>query len=315
VATEAKERQNKAMAVKYLQPILTWHQKTTVKVGFVRLLWIAFEAVRRLFKLPASTIIQRQGLKFQIDYHEAIDFCLFLTGEYEPDLMNSYPLWCRSGDVILEIGANRGAHTLPLAKYLGPTGRLFAIEPTREAFERLQKNRSINPSLQNIIEAYQLFMGAGEETKLPSAISASWSVSVPVSHPSRSTIDQGLPCSTEGAKVSTIDQFMQDLKCQQLNTIKLDVDGNELVVLRGGEKTIAQFRPTLVIELAPIHFSVRQDSFSDLIDWLSAHQYQLYDLKGRSLPMESKLLEEQIPWGSFLNVLAKPLIQKMWEKS
>lgn len=301
------------MAVKYLQPILTWHQKTTVKVGFVRLLWIVFEAVRKTLKLPASATIQRQGLQFQIDYHEAIDFCLFLTGEYEPDLMRSYSSWCKPGDVLLEIGANRGAHTLPLAKHLGPNGRIIAIEPTREAFERLLKNREINPTLQNNIEAYQLFMGAGQETKLPTTISASWSVSVPVSHPSRSKIDQGLPCSTEGAKVSTIDQLMQELNCQQLNTIKLDVDGNELVVLKGGVQTISHFQPTLVIELAPIHFSVRQDSFSDLIDWLSLHHYQLYDLKGRLLPMESKLLEAQIPWGSFLNVLAKPLKQNRGE--
>ncbi len=53
------------------------------------------------------------------------------------------------GDAVLEIGAHTGAHTLPLAKHVGHTGRVYAVEKQRLAFQALCAQAAMN-GLQNV---------------------------------------------------------------------------------------------------------------------------------------------------------------------
>ena len=51
------------------------------------------------------------------------------------DLGQSYALQtlCRSGDVVIDVGANVGGFTVPLAERVGPDGEVHAFEPFRKA--------------------------------------------------------------------------------------------------------------------------------------------------------------------------------------
>ena len=51
------------------------------------------------------------------------------------DLGQSYALQslCREGDVVIDVGANVGGFTVPLAERVGPTGEVHAFEPFRKA--------------------------------------------------------------------------------------------------------------------------------------------------------------------------------------
>src|ERR1700731_2524476 len=52
--------------------------------------------------------------------------------------------WLKPGMTAIDIGANLGVYSLPLARLVGPQGRVFAYEPGREARNLLARSRTIN---------------------------------------------------------------------------------------------------------------------------------------------------------------------------
>jgi hypothetical protein len=47
----------------------------------------------------------------------------------------------KEGDNVIEVGANIGAHTISLARSVGPRGRVFAFEPQRACYALLQAQK------------------------------------------------------------------------------------------------------------------------------------------------------------------------------
>ena len=91
-----------------------------------------------------------------------------------------------------------------------------------------------------------------------------------------------------------------------LDLVKLDVDGNELDVLRGGLGTLSRHAPLIVMELCPHLHQGTGRSFPDLIHTVRDLGYHLFDLSTDApLPSNPVLLEQSIPWGAGKNVLLR----------
>ena len=60
----------------------------------------------------------------------------------------------------MEIGANIGSHTVPLAQWAGPEGQVFAFEPQRIVFQTLCANVALN----NLVNVYCLQQAVGSES-------------------------------------------------------------------------------------------------------------------------------------------------------
>ena len=73
---------------------------------------------------------------------------------------------------VVDVGANVGAHTLPLALAVGSTGRIVAVEPTAAAFNRLCRNRNLNPELAARIVPVHAALGAPGGSLQPAYYSA-----------------------------------------------------------------------------------------------------------------------------------------------
>lgn len=58
--------------------------------------------------------------------------------------------WLRSGDVAVDVGANIGLLTIPMAKAIGEKGQVFAFEPIEENVRSLQANLDVN-DLRNVV--------------------------------------------------------------------------------------------------------------------------------------------------------------------
>jgi hypothetical protein len=65
-------------------------------------------------------------------------------GEYSEGEVELFRQCLRPGDVALDVGADLGAHTLPLAQIVGPGGTVFAFEPQRILFQILCGNVALN---------------------------------------------------------------------------------------------------------------------------------------------------------------------------
>lgn len=84
------------------------------------------------------------GARFRGALGDRLHSYLFFFGVWEPTITEYMSKLLHSGDIVIDIGANVGAHALHAAKLVGQSGRVHAIEASPSIFKRLQENLSVN---------------------------------------------------------------------------------------------------------------------------------------------------------------------------
>jgi FkbM family methyltransferase len=249
-----------------------------------------------------EALVERHGIRWQLDLREGIDFSIYLLGAFEPGTQATLKKLVKPGDVVFDIGANIGAHTLGIAQSAGPQGHVFAFEPSDFAFDKLCRNLALNPDLAARTSPQQILLAASSSDRSEPEIYASWPLqSASEVHPKH----RGRLVSTARATVDTLDSFVARKKMDRLNLIKMDVDGHELPVLQGALETLRRFRPTLVMEMSPYIHAEHNHSFADFVALLKSLNYSLRDADtNEAVPLDMAQLERLIPDGASINVVA-----------
>jgi len=144
--------------------------------------------------------------------------------------------FCRNGDVVIDVGANIGSHTIPFANAVGDTGLVVTFEPQRMPFHILCGNTAIN-CLTNVCA---LQKGVAERSGNAKVPVLSWHE--PHNWGAVSLADQNSP--GEEVEVVTIDS----LELPSCRLIKIDVEGMEPQVIRGAVRVIQKYQPVLFVE-------------------------------------------------------------------
>jgi FkbM family methyltransferase len=196
----------------------------------------------------------------------------------------------RQGQTVLDIGANIGFYTQILAQQVGEKGKVYAFEPEKLNFVRLQKAVSELPQVQ--IEQKAV---ADSNGKLP----------IYVSH--RLNVDNRTYKPEEYKSVYEIDKVSIDLFLpnQKIDFIKIDIQGFELQAFKGMEKTLAN-NPNIQIvsELWDHGLRTAGSSASELMNYLNQLGFQVYSLDSPTLEImkpESVESEED----KYYNILIK----------
>lgn len=282
--------------------MLSVNQKMLIARGLNRSLRIARGLVGRNMHVRC----RRHGIEWDLDLDEGIDLSIYLLGSFEPRAVRAYTPLIPVGGVAMDIGADIGAHTLQLAQLVGPSGRVFAIEPTDYAIGKLRRNLALNPALAERVDARQCFLAADRMTLPPTEIPSSWPV-ISAHHDPREEA-AGRPKTTAAAVALTADDLCTQARLERLDFVKIDVDGNEPAVFRGFRATLERFRPTILIELAPYHFDGgREAEFDELVRYLDAIGYDFIDVNnGRPGPSDPAALRQMVVPISGINALMRP---------
>lgn len=244
--------------------------------------------------------VTRGGVRWRLDLREGIDFSIYAFRSFEPSVARAYRELVTPGDVVLDIGANIGAHTLPLAQAVGETGRVVAFEPTAWAFGKLQANLALNPALAARVRAEQVMLVGDATSPLPGHIYSSWPL---VAGPEVHAQHRGQLMVTDEARAVTLDHYAAANAIDRVDLVKLDVDGSEPDVLRGAADTLERHHPLLVMELAPYIYD-GTDGFERLVGSLTGHGYRIDHLRTRKeMPSDLDMLRKRVPTGSSMNVL------------
>jgi len=155
-------------------------------------------------------------------------------GEYSEGEVALFRDWLRPGDVALDVGANIGAHTVPMAKLVGPTGIVYAFEPQRIIFQILCGNVALN-ELGNVQTLQWAIGHAAGNTKV-----------APLNYAAQNNFGGLSLGGSSGEDVAVI--AIDDLNLSQLRLLKMDVEGMELSAVMGAAATIERCRPVLYIE-------------------------------------------------------------------
>ncbi len=274
---------------------------TRTKIALAAMAQRPVVAARHLFGRTPDLVTKRGGISWALDLREGIDFSIWLLGAFERRTVAAYQRIVRPGAVVFDIGANVGAHALPLAKMVGSTGRVYAFEPVTWALQKLQANLRLNPDLAGRVSVNQIMLTDSPQKVVPDSIYSSWPLSgaEPVHEILRA---RNLP--TTGARATTLDMFVSEAGVTRLDFIKLDVDGGECAVLRGARETLARLRPAVIVELSPYILEQAGESLDVLLDLLEGAGYALQDLGGKPLPGDRQALKDLIPTGGGINALA-----------
>ena len=278
---------------------------TKNKIQLAKLALALVTGLRSIVGKGSKTIVSRTGLRWNLDLNEGIDFAIYLLGGFELETRKAFKRIVQPGMTVLDIGANIGAHTLPLAEMVGDKGRVIAIEPTDWAFGKLQDNLSLNPQLINRVTTVQAMLVGSDDEALPESIYSSWPLKTDAAddfHP----VHLGRLMSTEGTKAITLDNLMKQLGIPKIDVIKLDVDGFELGVIKGATKVISENRDIrIIMEFAPYLFSNETDELGQILTIFQNNGLVLSKLdNGALLPMTTQEIANLLPHGASMNVLA-----------
>jgi FkbM family methyltransferase len=275
--------------------------RTRTKIALARIVQRTVMAARRAVGLGPVARCRRGALLWKLDLREGVDFAIFLLGSFEPDMVRAYRRLVPRGATVIDIGANIGAHTLPLAQCVGPSGRVVAVEPTRYAFERLQENLALNPGLGKSVTLLQAMLMSSKEAPLAEAIEASWPLeATDAAHPEH----LGVRKPTTGAIVATLDEQVRRLGLARVDFLKLDVDGYEVEVLRGARDTLSRLRPTIFFEHAPYVVAEKGYDSNEIAAILADAGYGIANIGDRAPEGGCRLPE--VATGASINLIARP---------
>jgi FkbM family methyltransferase len=164
---------------------------------------------------------------------------LVLHGDYDPGTLAVIERLVQPGHVCVDIGANIGAITFALAKRVQPDGMVFAFEPGTPNFTKLAQNVQLNPSFKNIIIPMQMGMADHPGTLC-------WQEDG--NYPGNANCLSVTEGNGELVQVTTLDDYFSQHPVAQLHFIKIDVEGMEYEVIKGGLSTLAQYQPILYYE-------------------------------------------------------------------
>ena len=159
-------------------------------------------------------------------------------------------------DGVVDVGANFGYVSLIAAKY---AGRVIACEPSAETQKALAHNLALNPTLQAKIN--NLRMGLSDK---PGTLT----LFRPTSRPGEASL-RAVGRPDEQAEVVPMDTLDHVCGNQRIRLIKIDVEGAELDVLRGGLNTLRSSQPHILIELFEPHQKRFNRSVADIVTYLT----------------------------------------------
>jgi FkbM family methyltransferase len=225
-------------------------------------------------RVNSKMICVRGGITYVLDLSEAIDRAIYFGG-WEPDTIRFLRRTVHDGDVIIEVGANVGAHTLMLANLVGQEGLIYAFEPTTYAQSKLRVNLARNPTLESrVIIRSELVTNHDHST--PRRVIKS---SFPIGIPRRADED-----------VSAIAIALDDVPLPKLDIIKIDVDGYDFKVLEGATGLLQKFKPLVLIELCEHTLKAQGDSIRDIFGLLNKIGYEATYEDGRPIRDSEEVL-------------------------
>jgi FkbM family methyltransferase len=140
------------------------------------------------------------------------------------------------GSVFFDIGANFGYYSVALATALDRRCRVYAFEPNPNTYARLLRHIEWN-GLKDLVQP------------IPLALSDRQGSATLIERSDNSGASRiGDDAAGIAVDLTTLDAFCADRDITQLDALKIDVEGLEARVLRGGRETISRLKPAIVIE-------------------------------------------------------------------
>lgn len=183
----------------------------------------------------------RISVSSAMEYHTRLHSC-----KKEPETIRWIEEGLSPGDVLYDIGANVGVYSLVAAAYWGEKIKIVAVEPSPVNFARLVRNLTLNRFEGKVFPLPVAL--AGRTGILPfhcENLTAGGSLHA-LGEAVNYRGEKFTPVSSIPMLSYTLDTLIEQFELPEPTHLKLDVDGTEMAILRGAQKTLRSIKSVLV---------------------------------------------------------------------
>ncbi|HEX2438754.1 MAG TPA: FkbM family methyltransferase [Methylomirabilota bacterium] len=234
------------------------------------------------------------GMTVRVARGDYISEHILAHGYYEPDTVALFHRYLKPGMTVLDIGAHIGQYTMVASLLVGTSGHVHSFEPDPDTFALLRRNCRDN-GLGNVT------LNALALTEAPTIQTFYFSYGEDIGS---NSLAEPRFFSGRTAQVQCIRlaDYIRTRNLDRVHFVKMDVEGAELGVLRGGGDLFeGTARPILVMEFEEERQRAFGQSCATLGAWLTARGYRLFRIGPELTPYRPSASDPRS-----LNILGLP---------
>jgi len=182
-----------------------------------------------------------------------------ISDSYEFDVKEIYEKLAKESKVIVDVGSNIGRYTI-LGGFANPNSKIYSIEPESDNYKILLTNIALN-KLHNIIPMH-IALGKEKET------SKLYKSDERKNYGGHSFAYIVNPSDFEVVNVNSFDNLFKDEE-EQIDLIKIDVEGFELEVLKGMQLFLSEHR------IKNMLLEIDENKYQEVVSLLENYGYSV----------------------------------------
>ena len=227
-------------------------------------------------------ILDYNDIKLSFDFSQAIcraEGILNMGGNPEQDDFDFLISCISAGDVFLDIGANVGIVSLYVNRHAPQVGAVYAFEPLPPTYEHLKHNlllngnpekiHTFNIGLSNNKGSVDFYLSGADEaaSMQPNMDEYYMQECIDGVYTGKKKMEK-ITCA-----VDTLDSFVDMHNIENVDIIKIDTEGNEYNVLKGGTNVLKKYTPLVYSEMLRKHAARFGYHPNEIIDFMGTLGY------------------------------------------
>jgi len=243
---------------------------------------------------PAIAVAKMEDdTEIRVDLRTWMEVEPYYRGSYDAEHLSKIKDLLDPSGWFLDIGAHIGFYSIAVSKYMYEQdrgGKVMAFEPHPSNFSRLQKNLKIN-GLNSLCECFNVAVSDTQST-MDLIMREEFEMGGSTGNASLST-EEGPESQFEKVEVQSLslDKKLNSLKTgnKSIDFVKMDVEGHEDKVFKGGKKVINFFKPKILTEINRHYYRRRGLNANKVLEESIPDFYNKFKLEGGNL-IEKKFL-------------------------
>lgn len=201
---------------------------------FMRIYYLIYKDISRVILAEAS------GYKFYVDMKDRFIAPVIIADKFEQNEKIEILKYTNEDTIFLDIGANIGYYSVLLSDKVK---KVYAFEPVTENYLLLNKNIEVN-NLKNVTAVHKALSNKNGEVEMFIDKLNGGGHSMQINN----VLDTN---SSEFIPSIRLDDYIESEGIENINLIKIDVQGAEGLVFEGAMETLKKFKPIIMMEYDP----------------------------------------------------------------
>ncbi len=210
---------------------------------------LARDKIRRIASRREVEVSTNYGFRMFVSPSDYASYGTYFFGDYDQRMSSVISRLIFPGQTVIDMGAERGWFTLLFSSLVGKKGKVISFEPSREIFDKLKTNVSINnfswAKCENLAISNKLgqsFFVASNDKIFPNIKIIKYCSGLGY------ITDRKTRMRGHIVETTTLDNYLITNRIKNVDFIKIDIEGSEYNALLGAKRTLAKMKPKLVVE-------------------------------------------------------------------